>query len=155
MAEVERRRAARVLVVDGAGRVLLFSGGDPAHRDRGSWWFTAGGGIEPGEAPEEAARREVFEEAGLRLGELGPVVAERSVTFEFDDRLIEQDEVFFLARVDGHEVSDAGWTELERRAMTGHRWWSLAELEATTERVYPEGLAELLRGLGSGGGGED
>jgi 8-oxo-dGTP diphosphatase len=33
-------------------------------------WDIVGGHIEPGESPEDAARREAYEEAGARLGEL-------------------------------------------------------------------------------------
>jgi hypothetical protein len=28
--------------------------------------------------------------------------------------------------------------------MEEHRWWSLAELQATSERFYPESLIELV-----------
>ena len=58
----ERKRAAAVIVRD--GRVLMVhersrrSGG-------GEWWTLPGGGLEPGETPEQAVRREVFEETGL------------------------------------------------------------------------------------------
>jgi 8-oxo-dGTP diphosphatase len=61
----ERKRAAAVIVRD--GRVLMVhersrrSGG-------GEWWTLPGGGIEPGETPEQAVRREVFEESGLVVG---------------------------------------------------------------------------------------
>ncbi|HEX9999022.1 MAG TPA: NUDIX hydrolase [Actinoplanes sp.] len=61
----ERKRAAAVIVRD--GRVLMVhersrrSGG-------GEWWTLPGGGVEPGETPEEAVRREVFEETGLVVG---------------------------------------------------------------------------------------
>jgi hypothetical protein len=33
-----------VLLLDDAGRVLLFRGGDPAAPERGTWWITPGGG---------------------------------------------------------------------------------------------------------------
>ena len=49
------RQAARVVLLDDRDRVLLFRGFDPADPDRGSWWFTPGGGINPGESLEAAA----------------------------------------------------------------------------------------------------
>ena len=35
-------------------------------------------------------------------------------------------------------------TALERRTMTGARWWSPAEIRAAEVDVYPEGLADLV-----------
>jgi hypothetical protein len=29
-----------------------------------------------------------------------------------------------------------------------HRWWTLEQLDATTEDIYPPGLADLVRRLG-------
>jgi hypothetical protein len=40
-----------------------------------------------------------------------------------------------------------GWTDLERRYISEHRWWTAAEIAATAETVYPDGLADLLTGL--------
>jgi 8-oxo-dGTP pyrophosphatase MutT (NUDIX family) len=54
----------KVLVYDGAGRVLL-------HRRPSGEWGIPGGLMEPGETAEETGRREVLEETGLRLGKLG------------------------------------------------------------------------------------
>ena len=76
------REAARVLLFDDTGRVLLAMGHDEDQPDR-AWWFTIGGGIEEGEDPRAAAVREVFEETGLRLDAhelVGPVpVSDRRV----------------------------------------------------------------------------
>jgi 8-oxo-dGTP pyrophosphatase MutT (NUDIX family) len=139
------RRAARVVLIDPAGRTLLLQGFDPARPEDGTWWLTPGGGVEPGESVEDAARREVREETGLDLpAELGPVVLHRVARFSFEDRDFEQTEDFFAAKVPGGETDLSGWTEIERRSMHGVRWWSLEELRATTETVYPENLAELL-----------
>ena len=44
------RVAARVLVVDRDGAVLLLRGGDPHRPEAGTWWFTPGGGVDDGES---------------------------------------------------------------------------------------------------------
>jgi hypothetical protein len=47
-------------------------------------------------------------------------------------------------------VDTAGLTEFERQHYGGHRWWTQAELAATTEPVYPHGLAALVADLLAG-----
>lgn len=139
-----RRRAARVILIDESGRVLLFRGGDPARPEAGTWWFTPGGGIDDGESAEDAARREVREETGFELAELGPVVLERRVEFEVEGVRYDQDEVFFTAAVVGFDVDNREWTELEHRLMLEHRWWTRDELANTNDTVFPEGLERFL-----------
>ena len=143
------RHAARVLVVDARGRVLLFLGCDPDHLDGDTWWITPGGGLEDGETHRAGAVREVFEETGLVLREddLGDVVLERQVEFSFAGTLYAQFEQFFLARIDSHQVDTVGFSALEQRFVLDHRWWTLAELHATQDRVFPEHLAELVERL--------
>ncbi|GAA1832487.1 NUDIX hydrolase [Microlunatus capsulatus] len=144
---VQERRAGRVLAVHD-GRVLLLRGSDPARPADGDWWFTVGGGCEGDETTAEAARREAFEEAGLVLpADLGPVVLHRVAEFSFEGRDHRQTEDFYLCRVDSDAVVTTGWTALERRSMSEHRWWGVDELERTTEVVHPEQLAALLTTL--------
>ena len=140
------RRAARVLLVDAAERVLLFHGSDPADAALGSWWFTPGGGLDPGETPAEGAARELCEETGLHVpaAELGPVIHERVTEFGFAGQHYRQAEDYFLLRVDAHEVDTSGFSQLETDSVLGHRWWSRDALRATSDRVYPAELPDLL-----------
>jgi 8-oxo-dGTP pyrophosphatase MutT (NUDIX family) len=148
MAEPVDRVAARVLVVDDSERVLLLEGLDPADPSRSTFWFTPGGGLEPGESFEDGARRELAEETGLVPERLTGPVHERVAVFDFEGVTYRQSERFFAARVPaGRAIVSDGFTDVERRAVVGHRWWSIPELRATTAAVYPECLADLLTGL--------
>ncbi|WP_327178237.1 NUDIX hydrolase [Streptomyces sp. NBC_01335] len=142
----EIRTVARVVLLDPQDRILLMHGFEP--EDPGTtWWFTPGGGLEGDESHEEAARRELVEETGITDVELGPVLWKRRCSFPFDGRRWEQDEWYFLARTERTATDLGGLTDLERRSITGLRWWTSAELRATRETVYPTKLAELLRRL--------
>jgi len=145
------RRASRVLVVDEAGRVLLFHGFDPARPEHG-YWFTVGGGLDPGESAVQGAVRELFEETGLRAAQadLGEPVWREVTEFPFDGRRYRQEQEFFVLRVPVVEIDTGGFNEIERASVDGHRWWTIEELETTSERCYPAGLADLLRTLVGG-----
>jgi len=42
------------------------------------------------------------------------------------------------------EPSRAGWQALEREFVDDMRWWTLSDLAACAEPVFPHGLAERL-----------
>ena len=141
-----RRSSARVVVVDAADRVLLLRGGDP-QRPGPAVWHTPGGGIDPGESPQFAAQRELAEEVGLELEdatELGRVMWLRRFQFSFDGVEYDQDEVFYLLRVDQLHVDESRHTPLERRYLSGYRWFSVDDLAAFDELVAPPDLAAQL-----------
>jgi 8-oxo-dGTP pyrophosphatase MutT (NUDIX family) len=146
------RRAARVLLIDQAGRVLLFHGYDPA-RPAHRYWFTPGGGLQPGESAAEGAARELAEETGLRVApeELGNPVWREETTFPFDGVWYRQQQDFFLLEVAAWRVDTAGFDQLERDSIDEHRWWPIGELESTGDRVYPVDLAALLKRAGVAG----
>lgn len=74
---MSRRVGAIVACVDASGRVLLV-------RQRGGpfagAWLLPGGGVENGESPEDAVRRETREETGCELAQLTHVA-----TYEVDE----------------------------------------------------------------------
>jgi 8-oxo-dGTP pyrophosphatase MutT (NUDIX family) len=149
------RPAARVVVLDPQGRVLLFGARlvdlvtppGPV-----LYWYTPGGQIEPGESVRQAAARELAEEIGLVLDPAaleGPVWLRRIVApllgVPTDHR-----ETYFALRDVVHDVDVAGQTEIEAYEDQPHRWWSTADIAESPETFAPRDLAVLLPELTTG-----
>ncbi len=139
------RPTARVLLIDGLDRVLLFEM-HPA--DGRVFWCPPGGGLEPGETHGQAAVREVREETGWGAPVLGPVIGRRRQVVTWNDGVTyDCAEVWFLARVEALEVDSASWTDEERIDMGAHRWWTLEELQDATVELTPNDLATRVRAI--------
>jgi 8-oxo-dGTP diphosphatase len=85
---VIERRIAVVFVVDPHGRVLM------QHRSADAavspnQWTMPGGKIEEGEAPVDAARREVLEETGLTVSDLVPIWSGTRASVKSTDGVVE------------------------------------------------------------------
>ncbi len=138
------RQASRLIVVNPQNSVLLYQYED----DRRKWWATPGGGLEGRESFEEAAAREAEEELSLTGRTLTPLWRQ-TVEFTFRGQSIRQVERYFLVRLSQHEVTivEGMCVAHRREGIVAARWWSLAELETTSERVFPDNLCGYLRSL--------
>ncbi|MEP7216750.1 MAG: NUDIX domain-containing protein [Anaerolineaceae bacterium] len=146
------RPAARVILIDAEERVLLFRATLPGQRQAGNdgaAWITPGGGVNAGETWEEAARRELWEETGLEDFDVGPCAWLREHTFYFHPAGLwyHQQERYFVSRIASHTVVTDNQEEIEAQFMTAHRWWTLAEMRETGERLVPGNFADLFGSL--------
>jgi 8-oxo-dGTP pyrophosphatase MutT (NUDIX family) len=139
------RRAGRVILLDPGGRVLLFRYDDPS--PNGRHWATPGGGLDDGESFHDGAVRELAEETGWTDVAVGTeVLDDRTFTMDYMGELVRQREQLFLARVDEPERALGQVAAMHATdGIAAWRWWSLAELDSTTDVMWPLSLARLIR----------
>ena len=131
------RDAARAVLLDERDRVMLLR-----YDENGGFWATPGGKLEAGETHPQAVAREISEELGIRAVDVGPHLATRVKDHLVGGRPVRQAERYYLARADSASVAVAAATQPDN--IRDRRWWTLAELAATEQTVYPAGLAGLV-----------
>jgi predicted alpha/beta hydrolase family esterase/8-oxo-dGTP pyrophosphatase MutT (NUDIX family) len=145
--ETLSRPAVRVVCFDADGRVLMLRWRDP--HDAHLLWEPPGGGIDPGETPLAAARRELAEETGLDPA---------AIDARF--RLVHRDAVWKGNRWVGEEqffpayfrtsrpiLDRAGLLGYEQSALIGHEWVAPADLASLPDRLEPPELAAVIESL--------
>lgn len=134
-------RRVRVIVLRGQ-RVLMVK-----HQDAdGMFWILPGGGVKPGETLEQAAVREVWEEAGARCRILRRLALPEGVTgmqgYQLFLGTVDTDELAPSQNVDGEVVHQVAWQVISDEQpigpLTPRFWAQIAPL-----------LRELVRPFGS------
>jgi 8-oxo-dGTP pyrophosphatase MutT (NUDIX family) len=138
------RIGARVLLLDATDRVLLIHALDPDDPRR-RWWELPGGGLDEGEDLTAAARRELAEETGIVLTELGRKVWVRESRFRYRGRDHHRIEHVFLARTPSTAPRvPLKPTENEKAGLIERQWWSVAALRHCPDLLLPNNLCDLL-----------
>lgn len=156
MQDLPVRETARGLVLDPDNRLLLIAyeavrDVDLSQPGLRRFWFTPGGGLEPGESYEVAARREFEEEIGVRDVDLGPWVARREAPFLLFRKKRFVNERHYLVRLPSPDMIDTSrLAETEDNPVLDVRWWHLDELAQSPEVVNPSGLIDLARRIVAG-----
>jgi 8-oxo-dGTP pyrophosphatase MutT (NUDIX family) len=150
---VHLRPTARVVLLDEDDRVLMLKIHDPSstrgpHPIPADFWLLVGGGVEPGETYEDAARREVVEETGIADVSIGRCVwTQEKLVANAAGELQLVVARFFAGRVAAATPIDFGaHSPLEASTIVGYHWFTHQEILAreAQETFLPPGLGRLL-----------
>jgi 8-oxo-dGTP pyrophosphatase MutT (NUDIX family) len=142
------RRAVRAAVLDPEGRIMLVRFEFPTV----TIWATPGGGQEDGEDDAATLRRELDEELGLPVEEIGPHIWTRTHVIPFLDGSWDgqRDHVYLVRTPAFTPVPSLTWEQLIAERVHELRWWTAAELLAAGRdgvRFAPRRLPELVAAL--------
>lgn len=150
VAGVKLRESVRALIVYETDSVLLVHFDWEGLDLPDGFWANPGGGLDPGESRLDALVRELDEEVGLAVTDLGPEVWTKTAIFPMGDWDGQIDHIHLL-RVP-HFTPQPRLSVEQLRAENVHeiRWWSLADIQTTSAAFAPRALPALLMDLLNG-----
>lgn len=133
-------KRVRIIVRGPDGAVLLMQWRDPVSGRQ--FWEPPGGGIQAGESPIEAARRELYEETGLTL-DLDEAFVEVAREYVWAGKSYAHVEAFFFATTTSIIVALTDPTPRELETLVEMRFLSREEIAELVEPLEPAELAAI------------
>ncbi|TQV88743.1 NUDIX hydrolase [Aliikangiella coralliicola] len=141
---MKTRQCARLMIVNEQQELLLFQYKDEHKAE--PFWATAGGELKEGETYREAAKRELYEETGLR-NNIGELLKENEDIFAVARSVpaLWQEKYYLVNCSSDSKVFAAEWTDEEKTTIQKWKWWSLEAMKSEESQSFkPEWLPKLF-----------
>ncbi|WP_431074943.1 NUDIX hydrolase [Microbacterium phyllosphaerae] len=139
---MDMRVAAYAVVTDDDGRILLARWIE----GRRVAWTMPGGGLEPGEAPEDAVRRELREETGYTV-KVGELLGIHSRVIPASQRVTPSDQPLHTLRIVYRATVSGGKLSFETDGSTDMAEWFPRKSVADLQRVKLVDIALRMAGI--------
>lgn len=136
------RVAAYAVVTDDDGRILLARWIE----GRRVAWTMPGGGLEPGEAPEDAVRRELREETGYTV-KVGELLGIHSRVIPPSQRVTTSDQPLHTLRIVYRATVSGGKLRFETDGSTDMAEWFTRKSVSELQRVKLVDIALRMAGI--------
>jgi len=145
------RKSSRAIVINEENQIFLFKYKFDYLAEDKAIWITPGGGLEEEESFEDALKRELFEEMGVKITESCPEVYYRNPVYTLKNgEKVQSVEKFFLVIFEEQTFSFEHWTESEKKRMLEGKWWSIEEIVQSEDEFFAEDIVRIMTELSGG-----
>ena len=142
------RKRAGALIISEKNRLFLFKFKFTFLAGGKTLWVAPGGGVEEGESFEQGLRRELYEEMGIDVFQVGTYSFYRKMPLKYKSgEEFLSDERFYVIDVPDEDVVFDNMTSAERQLTLEGRWWSAADIRRSDEDFFIDNLDSILEDI--------